>query len=325
MRCRGELLTQALAPTTRVRYERGLQEWIRFLKTYPKVYSLQFNLTLELFVTWRLRGGARPSSVYADLAAIRHQCAVLGREYVPTEASLGIKALIKGGKRVYGGGVSKKALPFKWLARFCRHLHSKHGNQRDVWLTIATLIVAFFGMLRVSEYAGKASEGDAVFTWNRVRILETATAPASLTILRTKSKTNQVSSREETTAIHCTCSLELCAVHALKHFRHFCERTPGSARVCAFNDGSPVQPWHVSNWVKACAELAGGARSDYSSHSLRSGGATHYFVNGVSLDDVAKLGRWAPGSTALRNSYLQATQQSAAGRAAAALQSHGTL
>ena len=73
--------------------------------------------------------------------------------------------------------------------------------------------------------------------------------------------------------------------------------------------GQHLFPWHRSThlkWFKAaCADL--NLSSDYVHHSLRHGGATRDYLNGISIADVMVRGRWAANKSAVH--YIQQGRQ----------------
>lgn len=66
--------------------------------------------------------------------------------------------------------------------------------------------------------------------------------------------------------------------------------------------GAPVPRAFVTKYLRATLQVAGFPADDFSSHSLRLGGATHAMLQGASALQVQKLGRWS--SSAFLN-YLR--------------------
>jgi hypothetical protein len=73
--------------------------------------------------------------------------------------------------------------------------------------------------------------------------------------------------------------------------------------------GQKLFPWHRSTHLRwfhrCCAALQ--LSSDYVHHSLRHGGATRDYLNGMSIDDVMVRGRWAATKSAVH--YIQQGRQ----------------
>jgi predicted RNA-binding protein with RPS1 domain len=61
------------------------------------------------------------------------------------------------------------------------------------------------------------------------------------------------------------------------------------------NEEDPAQPWsgpHISQIIKAGANMAGLLGTMYGSHSVRRGGASQWAASGLSRDDLRRFGRW---------------------------------
>ena len=59
-----------------------------------------------------------------------------------------------------------------------------------------------------------------------------------------------------------------------------------------FEDGCPVPRAYFNRVLKSCLSLKGFMVGDFSSHSLRIGGATQAMLDGMTLLQVQALGRW---------------------------------
>ena len=73
--------------------------------------------------------------------------------------------------------------------------------------------------------------------------------------------------------------------------------------------GERLFPWsrstHLKWFKKACADLR--LSSDYVHHSLRHGGATRDYLEGMTIGDVMVRGRWAANKSAVH--YIQQGRQ----------------
>ena len=69
-------------------------------------------------------------------------------------------------------------------------------------------------------------------------------------------------------------------------------------------DRSPVTPINFRTMLKKVISEAGFDNTYYSSHSFRGGRSVDLFNNGISINNIRKLGKWSPRSTAVY-SYLK--------------------
>ena len=84
---------------------------------------------------------------------------------------------------------------------------------------------------------------------------------------------------------------------------------PRHAKLCSIDSTSTLSCDILTKKIKAAAAACGEDPSEYSTHSLRSGGATALFRGGVPDLAIQKMGRWA--SDAFKN-YARIDEQTVA-------------
>ena len=162
--------------------------------------------------------------------------------------------------------------------------------------TRAAILMAFYLMLRISEYTTPtqeshtpgttASRGDIEFFPNQER-------PEGFTFTVLKSKTDQFRVGRKLT-VYAQPEPNLCPVRAMKYLFH---SQPAPASAPLFNFGSKLNPNASRTKFTACfvtlLKAAGIDTNTTKPHSLRSGGATALLAAGVEPYVIQKLGRWA--------------------------------
>ena len=92
---------------------------------------------------------------------------------------------------------------------------------------------------------------------------------------------------------------ELCPLRAMQHLiqwapKEWDDAVTKGAQIPLHTSGSckPIKGSEVDRMLKHVANTSGLASAKVSPHSLRAGGATAMYVNGLSRETIMKLGRW---------------------------------
>lgn len=312
------LVNAGWALGTRRRYESALKHWRAFAELFQLAVTDIAVPHLEAYIAHRFRSSAcSAASLALELTSIRALALQRGALF-PQEAQLArVRAMCKGVRRSQSTDLkAKRALPISALRR---GIHSRHSRQHwpgsEAILEVALLTVAFGAMLRVSEYTAPKTTGRSALLRNQLSASPNWSTPRTISIAHRHSKTNQLG-RPESSVLSCVCPDITCPVHALLAHLAGQNQAPGDAPVFQWRNGSPVNASQMRALVKRIAQESGLNAASFSSHSLRSGGATALFASGIPLNIVERLGRWSAGSTALRHRYIQASQASVAQLAA---------
>ena len=146
-----------------------------------------------------------------------------------------------------------------------------------VW---SSLVFAFFGLMRVSEYT----------TLLRVHVQFNGT-DVVLTLLRTKNSQNNRSY----VTLSRTVDPQLCPVKSYHNFIGLRDRIfrADCTNFFVFANGSPLGSQTMNDIIKQLALSAAHPHPDrLSSHSLRIGGASEAARAGVNLRVIQQMGRW---------------------------------
>ena len=157
--------------------------------------------------------------------------------------------------------------------------HNSH-NKRLLW---AAVTIAFFGLLRVSEYTAQhVSDYDPSSTLLITDVTFDSTLSCASITLRA-SKTDPF--RQGCCVRIGATGNALCPVSALWHFRHWCHHQAGP--LFTFADGSFLTRHRIAALFTECLPSI-----NLSTHSLRIGGASALASAGHSDSSIMLLGRW---------------------------------
>lgn len=202
----------------------------------------------------------------------------------------------KGFKNTFGltdHTVPKQAFTMQDLADIHTHMNAHSFADARDW---SMLTLAFFGLLRISEYCDAGLHmGDIDHKpWGvRLTIPHSKTTPHPVDIMVTARGANDL----------------LCPVRALRrylalvHPQHTATRTtPLFLNHPLMN--SPVTASAFTQRIHAFAAAIGKDHTKYAGHSLRRGGATAFYIAGVPEAIIQQHGRWK--SLAVRG-YLESS------------------
>ena len=193
----------------------------------------------------------------------------------------------------------------RWIHR---HLQGGEHNPKDACVVWAAIMVAFFYLLRASEYLVQQNR-----SWSERRVLKgkdvegrrdnkacaNVSEAEELVIYLTGSKTGQYN--QGTVRNHFKSGDPvLCPVIAMatmqRAFPHRFQGAQAGEALFRYKDGTPVQRAEIQGLIQLAALADGQAGSRYGSHSLRIGGATAIYLSTKDLDHVKRFGRWSSDS-----------------------------
>ena len=290
-------MRHGLSANTQDAYTTGRRQWLGFRRnTVPGRALLEpgeeATWALMCFVSHlslRLRHG----TIKGYLAAVRNFHVVQGA----ADPMLGCERLRlqlrgirreQGDKRLFMKPVTPAML--RWAKAHLFKDLQRSQFQRTLW---AALLAAFFGLLRNSEYTPKgATPFDPVrqVTGGDCLLVERPRARSFAVLFISRSKAD-VFGQGQTVTLGATGG-PLCPYAALKAMK---EGQPSGLPV-----GSPLfwtargalQREDIVQAVKQMATGTGRNASEYSTHSLRRGGASALWAQGFSRAQIQVIGRW---------------------------------
>lgn len=244
--------------------------------------------TVILYVT-DLADRYKVSTITRRLSAISQAHRIAGHESPTRNAQ--VHEVMKGLKRQKGTAREKRtAILVRDIQAIVNRLPDNLLGIRDR----ALLLVGFAGGFRRSELAALDVE-DVEFTDD------------GLVVTVQRSKTDQ-EARGEKVGITYGSNLPTCPVRSLKAWIEASGITNGALFRSLDRHGrmhGRLSAKAVTQIIKRRAKAAGLDPTRYAAHSLRSGMATQADLNGVSLTDIKRQGRWRDDKTV--HGYMQRT------------------
>ena len=281
-RCR--YLDGALAPNTRRTYGTGVRQYLRFCQEIGTAPFPLVERVLEYFVVVLARRvGYRTIRVY--LCGVQQESLVHGGSSLLREMH-SLHYLVRGIKRDQGRA-HFRAPRVPITGPMLRSILAGIGDNfsgRDAAMLSAAVTLAFFGMLRVSEYTAPGSRvwvpgstltvDDVFLDWDRrvmlVRVVGSKTDPFRVGV----------------TIRVCATGSHLCPFRAMARYLEL--RGVAGGPLFVFGDGSLLTRVCVAGVLRRFAPVP-----TVNTHSLRQGGATMLAQLGVAPYVIQCLGRWA--------------------------------
>jgi hypothetical protein len=312
-----------LSVSTQGAYLSGRRHWLTFRRDIVPGADLlapgdPATEVLMSFICY-LSGWLKHSTIKGYLSAVRHLHVVQGRAD-PVQGRERLRLQLRGVRRSQGDlrlvmkPITQEML--RWARRVYFTNLAGSQYQRTLW---AALLAAFYGLLRCSEYAPK---GVAAFDPSRqltqadnLSVDRPGTAPFEVLFIG-RSKADPFG-RGQAVVVGSTGD-DICPVGAIRAMRRGQPRwLPGDAPLFWTASG-PLRREAVVRAVKAMAIGTGRVAADYSSHSLRRGGASALWAQGYSREQIMVLGRWRSDAYRLYVSEPLHRWAAAAGRMARA-------
>ena len=278
-----EFLRASLAPNTLRTYGAGLRQYLNFCSVIQVTPFPLAAPTLELFVTSLARRVAY-KSIRVYLSGLQYFSTIRGwPHHVSSMATL--HYILRGIRRVQGPSFTRPVrAPF-----LVSHLLSvfRRGpalfSPRDVSMIRAAFALAFYGLLRVSEFTSPhVASWDPEIHLSRADVV--ILPPFTSLSLRIKaSKTDPF--REGHTLRLVSLPHLTCPVAALRSYLRLPH--PPSGPLFTLADGRFLTRAHVARFLLVCFRVP-----LLSTHSFRIGGASALANAGVPLHVVQQLGRW---------------------------------
>ena len=284
----------SLAPSTLSTYESGIRQFVQFCREVDRSPFPPSEDTLALFAT-SLRRRIAYKSIKTYLAAIQYKSITLGFCTRLTNMDILYYAL-RGIRRLQGNTFTRPPrIPF--TLPLIRILHKRcaqiMASYKDVQMIKAASLLAFFGLLRASEYLAASQTRPKSEDTLCFQDLHFAKDSSWVTIYIKKSKTDPF--RQGCTIKLWKQGKSLCPVHNLRYYRFLTGNQAGP--LFRFSNGSFLTRQILSRLIHQCIPQA-----DLNTHSFRIGGASAAHAAGIPDTTIQALGRWS--SNAFRT-YLR--------------------
>ena len=301
------LLEASTSSSTRETYQSSLKNWKSFQLFINQKITHVSEQHIEMYLNYRYHcSSVLFPTVSKELSAIADHCVRNDFEFPNIDKHTRISKMKTGFKRLRPGGSGKTPLPVSTLRNEIKRIKSyRKATDMNAALKVCVLSFAFVCMQRVGMYTAKDQKSQCPIQTDDLEFEKQSGVLKSITIWRDHSKTNQFKNKE-LSPLTCSCQIKICSLHSVEHYLKLRSKniSDQNKNLFVFRDGSVLTESKVRKWVKDLVEFEGLNPKEYSSHSLRKGGACLLFSQGISLDKVEKLGMWKEGSTALRQCYL---------------------
>jgi len=280
-----QLFHASLASSTWVTYRKGVERFINFRNQVglSQVWPVPESHLL-LFISFLSIEDYAPSTISTHIAALSFVHNANG--WVNSTESFLVRKLKEGCRRTNTSHDFRLPITPPLLGRLISILPVICKSYYEAQLFSSAFLLAFYGFLRVGEFAKTTSNRDLskLISLNDVRI---SNAGIHLTIRY--SKTDQ---RGLTSVLQITGSSQpkLCPVKALSAYLESRPCVPGPLFI-HFN-GEVISANQFSYVLKEGIKLVGLCPKSFGSHSFRIGAATAAAINGVSEELIKLWGRW---------------------------------
>ena len=297
------LLNASLSGSTWNSYNRAIENFNRFRATYD--LGLQWpahETAIVSYIAYLSIEGWAHSTICLHLAAIAFYHKINSWPD-PTDSFI-IKKLREGSRRSNRSFDDRRPITFELLKRLQQVLPSVCKSNFEATLFRAAFLLAYFGFLRVGEYACASQKCDGSHV---LSVQDISFDQACMYVRIRFSKTDQ---RGNSTLIRIeemgdTVDLSMCPVRALRQYLAIRPKTAGLPLFLHF-DSEVLTKHQVNRVLKLCVSVLGLATQDFSPHSFRIGAATSAAMQGVQEEAIKRMGRWRSNSvrTYIRPSRL---------------------
>ena len=205
----------------------------------------------------------------------------------PTNAFI-IKKLKEGSRRVSSNPDNRRPITFPLLKAIVGMLPAMCSSSYEVTLFKSAFLLAFFGFLRVGEYAclSKNRLSNHVINIEDVSVI----GGQCVSIHLHHSKADQRGKGADITIVHSPDKV-CCPLQALQSFLAI--RPPVKGPLFIHFNQEPMTMFQISSMLKKIVHTLGLPKEDFSPHSFRIGAATSAAMGGASDESIQKMGRWS--------------------------------
>ena len=306
-------MKHAFAPSTRATYKAGIKRFKLFCSQH-KVCPLPADKETVAYFAAYLSRSVTPTTMKLSAISAWHNRKGFRS---PTSQNPILKLVIKGAKRIHANNKSNEArrqpITLDVLQTLIRLLQSSHCclNQHDQRMLQAAFTVAFYGLLRISEFTVPSIR---VFDPRRLITMADITwGSQHYTLILKYCKTDQLGRGHQLhipKAKGITCPF--------KAMYRYCSRKRVHAVKCAplftFKSGEPLTRNKLLTHLRRLLSQAGYSAGAFYTHSFRIGAATTAAEAGLPRSQIKLLGRWRSSAylcytRSYNNSLISAANQ----------------
>ena len=292
------LVRHGLSENTQDAYLTGRRHWLQFRRDImPGDYLLgggqEATGVLGNFIS-HLSFWLKHSTIKGYLAAVRHFHISHGRAN-PMDGCELLRLQLRGIRRAQGDTrlYMKPITPdmLRWAKRVLFRDLDSSQHLRTLW---CALLIAYFALLRCSEYCpkgGQAFDPERQLAQGDSLLVERPNSPDFLLLHIGRSKADPFG-RGHTVAVGATGG-PLCPVDAWRRMKRGQPQGLGDQDPLFWTQAGALRREAVVRAVKDMAAGRGKPPAEYSSHSLRRGGASALWAQGFSREQIMVLGRWS--------------------------------
>lgn len=279
-------MAASIAPNTQSVYNNALSAFNEFRHNY------NLNVTwpapqehITLFIAYHSELGNSPATIISYIAGISFYHKI--QNLPDPTASFVIKKLLEGVKRTRKRLDLRAPITESILRKICEVLPQICFSEYEACLFRAAFLLAYFGLLRVSEivFTNQIQAHRPLLNTDVQLIDESKAVLVSIRI----SKTNQ---RGPPSILRIPLSGDplICCVTAIKHYLHL--RPVSAHYFFSHINGSPLTRSQFCGVLAKANRVLRLPSNIYTSHSFRIGRATVLASRGIPNDIIKKLGRW---------------------------------
>ena len=295
------LKDNALASNTHAKYGSAFSIWSDFRSLLNKEPYLRGDArenaeeVLDFVAYEGVLRSLKHGTVQGYLTGIRHYHIDAGLGDVTKHPK--IAATMKGLKKASGASIQKRPVTPQMLIFLAERVRAS-GSLRKRY-TLGLAVMAFFFMLRGSEYSAISPgsfDGEKIIRrkdtrWKRNgKYINHFWLADEVEIHIRSSKTDQIGAGAFR-AMKIS-GETLCVVKAMQEIYALGLTLEDSAPLAMMPDGVTITRDMISELLKEAAEELGEPIDEFSSHSLRRGGATALYSKGYSREEIMYMGRW---------------------------------
>lgn len=283
------LLFAAFAPNTHQTYKTGWRAFCAFKHQRLCVNSPASVQSIREFVAWLSLRQLAPATIATYVSGVGYYHKIQGWQD-PTQDFL-VAKLLEGCRRDHVGNEKRLPLTLPVLSRLLQALTYVCSSEFEVKLFRAVMLSAFFGFMRIGEFAAKSQTclQENILLFSDVQFCDLGMATTSVVVSFRHSKNNQSGPPQRIRLVQ-SVDRALCPVTALVAFAAVRPHLPGSF-FCHFG-GSPLTQYQFNAMLKKVLAFVGMGGALFRAHSFRIGAATTAFALGIPLDGVRSMGRW---------------------------------
>ena len=284
------LLSAALAKNTHKTYARGWEMFCRFQPCHQNVTHCPANASdVRRFIGWLSVQNFAPATINTYVSAVGYYHKINGCSD-PTHDFL-VAKLLEGCRRSHPSRDCRQPISLLILKEICGSLPIVCSSQFEACMFKAVFLSAFFGLLRVGEFAADSKHKiqESVLSVSDVHFGHTDVNDPYVEVSLKHSKNNQAGPPQVIYLKHSNIP-GLCPVTALKEFLQI--RPTVSGPLFSHFDGSPLTRYQFNAVLRKALTFTTVSHENIRGHSFRIGAASTAALGGIPEEQIRSMGRW---------------------------------